>query len=219
MDLSGPGIEPRSPVLQADSLPSESLRKSVSHIERAQIKFSHCEHIHVTCPLEVSLRVLAYESVFNSWAELWWLARECRLSHDHFLMTTAGSWAIASYRVAQGLITRSQGGEDCCGWTMMRREMWTSAPELSHLERALNRVICQWAKRQSNWSLKSLSFFSPTAGRAGLFPFQTPLSRWWNREDLGHRPLERVGAGAATPFSVQRALRGGHPTPNQSRPA
>ena len=83
MDLPGPGIEPRSPALQADSLPSESLRKSVSHIERAQIKFSHCEHIHVTCPLEVSLRVLAYESVFNPGQS----SGDWHVSVD-FLMTT-----------------------------------------------------------------------------------------------------------------------------------
>ena len=62
-------------------------------------------------------------------------------------------------------------------------------------------------------------FLLTNSRKSWAIPFSTPLSRWWNREDLGHRPLERVGAGAATPFSMQRALRGGHPTPNQSCPA
>ena len=81
----------------------------------------------------------------------------------------AGSWAIASYRVARGLITISQGREDCCGWTMMRRQMCPSAPELSHLERALNHVIHQWAKRQSTWSLKSLLLTN--SGKSWAIPF------------------------------------------------
>ena len=95
------------------------------------------------------------------------------------------SWPLApvllalgpySYRVARGLMTISQGGEDCCGWTMMRRQMCTSAPELSHLERALNHVIHQWAKRQSTWSLKSLLLTSSKQEELGhsLFKLHCP---------------------------------------------
>ena len=94
----------------------------VSPINKHLDEFSHIENIHVTCSLEGFLGALAYGSVFTSRQS----SAAWQVSADFLAATSPfapSSWAIASYAGAPGLITRSQGREDCCGWTKMRRKM------------------------------------------------------------------------------------------------
>lgn len=103
----------------------------------------------------------------------------------------AGSWAAASYK--SGPYNQKPRWRDCCGWTMMRRDV-NFCPGAFPPGKGTELCHLSMSKEAKQLEPEVSSFFSPTAGRARLFLFKLyhPGGGTGKIWDTGSK---RVGAG------------------------